>query len=121
VPNATYRRNLQMNDRVFMKKSIRNTRVARKVSRRVFLWLAMVAIAGSLLSCGFVISARQHFEAIRLGYEKEGLRSQASELDERLRRLELERARMSSPVEMERRAKESGLERPAPVRHASGR
>jgi len=101
-----------MTDRFFPDKKIRNARVVRPVSARVFVWLATLAVAGSILSCGFVISARQHFEAVNLGYEKEAIRLQEIQLDEKLRRLDLERARVSSPVELERRASEVGLRRP---------
>ncbi|HWX42319.1 MAG TPA: hypothetical protein VN345_14305 [Blastocatellia bacterium] len=101
-----------MTDRYFPNKRISNARVVRPVSARVFVWLATLAVAGSILSCGFVISARQHFEAVTLGYEKEAIRLQEIQLDEKLRRLDLEKARASSPVELERRAKEAGLGRP---------
>jgi hypothetical protein len=100
-----------MNHKFFPDKHIRNSRVARPVSSRVFAWLAIIAVAGALISCGFVISARQHFEAISLGYETEELRRQAFQLEEKLRQIELERARASSPVEIERRAKKIGLGR----------
>jgi hypothetical protein len=75
-------------------------------------WLAAIGVSGALLSCGFVISARQHFEAISVGYQSEELRRQSTQLEERLRQLELEYARASSPVEIERRAQKLGLERP---------
>jgi hypothetical protein len=101
-----------MTDRFFLDKQINNSRVARPVSARVFTWLAITAIAGALLSAGFVISARQHFEAVSIGYQSEELRRQASQLDEKLRQLELEHARASSPVEIQRRAQKIGLERP---------
>jgi hypothetical protein len=102
-----------MTDRFFPEKRIDNSRVARPVGVQVLLWLAAIAIAGALVSSGFVISARQHFEAIGLGYESEGLRKQADELEEKLRKLELERARALSPVELERRARQMGLEHPS--------
>jgi len=101
-----------MNDRFFPEKKISNVPVARPVSSRVMGWLAAIGVAGALLSCGFVISARQHFEAISVGYQSEELRRQSSQLEERLRQLELEYARASSPLEIERRAQKLGLERP---------
>jgi len=48
----------------------------------VFVWLTIITIAGALLSCGFVISARQHFEALSIGYESEELRRQSFQLEE---------------------------------------
>ncbi|MFY9554524.1 MAG: hypothetical protein WAV20_11960 [Blastocatellia bacterium] len=101
-----------MTDRFFPEKQITNERVARPVSARVMAWLAAIGVAGALLSCGFVISARQHFEAISVGYQSEELRRQSAKLEERLRQLELEYARASSPLEIERRAKKLGLGRP---------
>jgi hypothetical protein len=103
-----------MTDRFFPNKQIQNARVARPVSGRVIAWLTVIAIAGALVSGGFVISAGNHFEAVQLGYQSEELRKQAAELDEKLRQLELQYARASSPVELEKRAQKMGLERPKP-------
>src|SRR5258708_40119506 len=101
-----------MIDSFFPEKQICNVPVPRPVSSRVMGWLAAIGIAGGLLLCGFVISARQHFEAISVGYQSEDLRRQSTQLEERLRQLELEYARAASPVEIERRAHKLGLERP---------
>jgi len=101
-----------MADRFFPDKRIENAPVARPVSRRVLGWLGVVAVAGGLLAGGFIISARQHFEAISIGYQSEEMRRQSAQLEERLRQLELEYSRVSSPVEIERRAQKLGLERP---------
>jgi len=101
-----------MTDRFFPEKQIANEPVARPVSSHVIRWLAAIVVCGALLSCGFVISARQHFEAISVGYRSEELRRQSAKLEERLRQLELEYARASSPLEIERRAQKLGLERP---------
>jgi hypothetical protein len=101
-----------MSDRFFPDKRITNETVARPVSSRVVGWLVAIGVAGALLSGGFVISARQHFEAISVGYQSEEMRRQSAQLEERLRQLELEYARVSSPVEIERRAQKLGLERP---------
>jgi len=101
-----------MTDRFFPDKQISNDPVVRPISARVIGWLVAIAVAGGLLSGGFVLSARQHFEAISVGYQSEGLRRQSAELEERLRQLELDYARASSPVEIERRAQKLGLERP---------
>jgi hypothetical protein len=101
-----------MTNRFVLDKQIQNSQVARPVSGRVFAWLGIIAVAGTLLSGGFVISARQHFEAISIGYESEQLRRQAAQLEEKQRQLELEYARATSPVEIERRAHKIGLEQP---------
>ena len=101
-----------MTNRFFPEKQIRNARVARPVSGRVFVWLAIIAVAGALLCTGFVISGRQHFEAVAIGYETEKLRQESSQLEEKIRALDLEYARVSSPVEVERAAQKIGLQRP---------
>ncbi|HEV8482014.1 MAG TPA: hypothetical protein VGV87_00540 [Blastocatellia bacterium] len=101
-----------MTDRFFPHKPIQNSRVARPISAHIFVWLAIIAVAGALISCGFIISAGQHFDAVKIGYENEDLRRQTAELEERKRQLETERARESSPIEIERRAKRLGLQRP---------
>jgi hypothetical protein len=101
-----------MTNRLFLEKKIRNARVVRPVSGKVFVWLAAIAIGGSLISCGFLISARQHFESVAVGYEKESLRQQRAALEEQLRKLELDLSRASSSLELERRARQAGLGRP---------
>lgn len=101
-----------MTNRFYPEKQIRNTQVARPVSSRVFVWLTVIALAGSLLSCGFVISARQHFQAISVGYQSEEMRRQAAQAEEKRRQLELEYAQLSSPVEIEKRAQQIGLAQP---------
>jgi hypothetical protein len=107
-----------MRDRVFAKKRINNSPVARPVSSRVFVWLTVIAVAGALLTCSFVISARQHFQAVTMGYESEQLRRQLSQVEDKLQKLELERARATSPIELERRASALGLSRPKQKRAA---
>jgi len=69
-------------------------------------------VAGVLLSCSFVIAARQHFQAISIGYQTEELRKQATQQEEQVRQLELEYSRAASPFEIEKRAGEMGLIRP---------
>jgi hypothetical protein len=101
-----------MTDRFFPEKEISNEPVVRPVSSRVMGWLAAIGVAGSLLSCGFILSARQHFAAISVGYQSEELRRESEQLEERLRHLELEYSRASSPFEIERRAQKLGLGRP---------
>ncbi|HWP44283.1 MAG TPA: hypothetical protein VNO14_13650, partial [Blastocatellia bacterium] len=70
-----------MSYKFFPDKRIRNSQVVRPVSNRIFAWLVIITVAGVLISCGFVISARQHFEAVALGYQTEELRRQAFQLE----------------------------------------
>jgi hypothetical protein len=101
-----------MTNRFYPEKQIRNAQVARPVSSRVFVWLTVIALAGAVLSCGFVISARQHFQAISVGYQSEQMRRQTAQIEEKRRQLELEYARLASPVEIEKRAQKIGLAQP---------
>jgi cell division protein FtsL len=101
-----------MTNRFFIDKNIRNAQVARPVSGRVFAWLIVITVAGALLSAGFVISARQHVEAISTGYESEELRRKANQIEEEIRRLDYEYAAATSLPEIERRAKKMGLQQP---------
>lgn len=101
-----------MTSRFIPTKPIRNSSVKRPVSVRVFVWLAIFAVIGTLICSAFVISARQHFEAVSIGYGSEELRQQEAQLQERINRAELERGRIVSPVEMEKRALKLGLVRP---------
>jgi hypothetical protein len=101
-----------MTNRFYPEKQIRNSQVARPVSGRVFVWLTIITLAGALLSGGFVISARQHFEAISIGYQSEELRRQAFQFEEKQRQLELDYARAASLSEIEKHARKIGLEQP---------
>jgi hypothetical protein len=101
-----------MIDQRYLAKRIRNNHVERPISSRALAWLATVATLGAIISLGFVMGARQHFEAIALGYQTEQLRQQAQLLELRKLELELERARLASPIELQKRALEMGL-RPA--------
>jgi|SRR5580704_18778036 hypothetical protein len=98
-----------MADRFFSAREIRNAHVTRPVSGEVFVWLSAIAIAGTLISCSFLVSARRHFEAVKLGYEREKLRDQATGLERNLERLELERDKVSSLEEIKKRATRAGL------------
>jgi hypothetical protein len=101
-----------MIDRCYFAKRICNNHVERPISSRAFAWLAIIATIGAIISFGFVMGARQHFEAVALGYQTEQLRQQAQSLEIRKRQVELERARLASPIEIQKRALEMGL-RPA--------
>ncbi len=102
-----------MTGRFYPDKQIHNARVRRPVSGRVFAWLTLIAVAGAIVASGFVISARQHFDALTLGYQSEELRRQAAQLEEERDKLEAQLDRVSSAIELEQRAKKMGLDRPA--------
>ena len=101
-----------MTSRFIPNKPIKNSSIRRPVSKRAFVWFSVFTVVGILICWGFVISAEQHFEAVTLGFKGEKLRRKADHLEERQQRLELEYKRITSPIEMERRALKLGLIRP---------
>jgi hypothetical protein len=102
-----------MTGRFYPDKQVHNARVRQPISARVFGWLTVVAIAGAIIAAGFVISARQHFEAVKIGYQSEELRRQSSQLEEERIKLQSELDRVSSEIQVEQRAKSMGLQRPS--------
>jgi len=98
-----------MADRFFATRQIPNAYVSRPVSGDVFVWLSVIAIAGTLLSCSFLVSARRHFQAVKMGYERESLREKATGLEKDIERLQLERDKVLSLDEVKRRADRAGL------------
>ena len=100
-----------MTDRFYPNKEINNAPISRPVRARVFLWLIAIAVAGTLVSGGFVISARQHFRALEIGYQSEELRRKAIQLKAKKRQLEMERARAASRLELDQQALKLGMER----------
>jgi len=62
------------------------------------------------LTCGFVYAGRQHFAALRYGYDTENLRREREQLAEQQRRLILQREEAASPVKLEQAAKRLGMQ-----------
>ena len=110
-----------MADRFYPNKEINNAPISRPVRARVFLWLIAIAIAGTLVSAGFVISARQHFRALEIGYQSEELRREAIQLEAKKRQLEMERTRAASRLELEQKARKLGMERAASTKPDASR
>ena len=94
-----------MTEPYFYNKRVRNAPIRRRLDRRFLSWVMIAALAGTVVSCGFLYSARCHFEAVALGYETQERRAELDKLAERRRQLELERERSLSPDELERRAR----------------
>jgi hypothetical protein len=109
-----------MADRFFSRRVIQNSHVSRPVSGRVFVWLSVAAIAGTLISCSLLVSAQQHFGAVKLGYEREALKVTGAGLEQELQKLQLERDKVASLKEIEKRASQAGMvaDTPASVRGA---
>jgi cell division protein FtsL len=88
----------------------RNARIMRESDRDAFLRLGLLLICGLGLTSGFVYAGRQHFAALRYGYETENLRRERDQLVEEHRRFLLQREEAASPVRLERAAKQLGMQ-----------
>ena len=88
----------------------RNAPVTREKDMEAFLRLALLLVVGLGLACGFVYAGRQHFAALRYGYDTENLRREREQLAEQQRRLILQREEAASPVKLEQAAKRLGMQ-----------
>jgi uncharacterized protein HemX len=88
----------------------RNARIAREKDTEAFLRLGLLLVVGLGLACGFVYAGRQHFAALRYGYETENLRHERDQLTEQQRRLILQREEAASPMKLEQAAKRLGMQ-----------
>ena len=84
-----------------IKKDVRNNPIVREVdeARQRALWKS-VGIAGFLV-VAFLVSAWQHFELLKHGYQVEELQRQRSAEEETARRLRLEIDTLKSPKRIE--------------------
>ena len=87
-----------------------NNRVARKVDRSALFRLGMLLLCGLMIAAGFLYAGRQHFVALRYGYETENLRKVQAELAEEQRRFLIEREAALSPGRLERAARRLGMQ-----------
>jgi cell division protein FtsL len=88
----------------------RNFTITRERDGRALSRLALLLMCGLVLTGGFVFAAGQHFAAVRYGYQSEELRRERARLLEEQRRLLLEREAATSPMRLERAAREIGLQ-----------
>jgi uncharacterized protein HemX len=88
----------------------RNTPAVREKDTEAFLRLGFLLVVGLGLACGFVYAGRQHFAALRYGYETQNLRREREQLAEQQRRLILQREEAASPVKLEQAAKRLGMQ-----------
>ena len=58
----------------------RNALVGREKDKDAFLRLGLLLAVGLVLASGFVYAGRQHFAALRFGYETENLRRKRDQL-----------------------------------------
>ncbi|MDQ3257941.1 MAG: hypothetical protein M3R15_29335 [Acidobacteriota bacterium] len=89
-----------------------------RAARRQILWL----LCGLVLAAGFVVAARQKVAAVQYGYKYEELRRERASLLEEQQRLRLALEETNAPANLERAAREIGLQptRPSQVEAASG-
>ena len=88
----------------------RNARIVRQKDTEALLRLGLLLVVGLGLACGFVYAGRQHFAALRYGYETENLRHERDQLTEQQRRLILQREEAASPMKLEQAAKRLGMQ-----------
>ena len=88
----------------------RNAPIARERDKDAFLRLALLLMVGLVLTGGFVYAGRQHFAALKFGYETENLKRQREQLIEEQRRLILQREEAANPVKLEQAAKRLGMQ-----------
>lgn len=87
----------------------RNSRVSRERDFRALSRLGLLLSSGLLLAIGFVFAARQHFAAVRYGYETETLRHERQRLLAEHQRLLLEKEQAATPARLESAARQLGL------------
>jgi cell division protein FtsL len=88
----------------------RNAPVGREKDKDTFFRFGFLLVIGLVLACGFVYAGRQHFAALKFGYETEKLREKRDQLAENQRRLILQRDEAASPERLEQLAKRMGLQ-----------
>ncbi|HEY3102867.1 MAG TPA: cell division protein FtsL [Pyrinomonadaceae bacterium] len=88
----------------------RNAPIAREKDKDAFLRLGLLLVVGLGLASGFVYAGRQHFAALKYGYETENLRREHDRLAEEQRRLILQREEAASPAKLEQAAKRLGMQ-----------
>ena len=88
----------------------RNARVTRETDKEAIMRLGLLLVVGLGLACGFVYAGRQHFAALRYGYETETLRRERDQLEEQQRRLMLAREEAANPIRLEQAAKRLGMQ-----------
>jgi len=88
----------------------KNSPVAREIDNRVIARLTVLLVSGLVIASGFLYAGRQHFAALRYGYETENLRRVHEELADQQRRFLLEREAALNPARLERAARQLGLQ-----------
>jgi cell division protein FtsL len=91
--------------RQYANPNVRRERDPRSARRRALL------LAGCLmLAAGFIYAVRQQIVAVDLGYKTEALRRERQQLEDEQRRLLLALEEHSSPAQLERAARDLGMQ-----------
>ena len=88
----------------------RNKLINQPKDKDAFFRLGMLLVVGLIIACGFVYAGRQHFAALKYGYETEKLRAQRDQLADEQRRLNLKLGEAASPDRLEQAAKRLGMQ-----------
>jgi len=86
-----------------------NHKIHRERDLSALSRLSLLLFFGLALTAGFLFAARQHFAAIKYGYQSEELRREHQRLLEEQRRLLLAKEQAFSPARLEPAARELGL------------
>jgi hypothetical protein len=97
------KRNLPQNEK--------SERVRRERDPIPWRYCFLTLLCGGILVVGFFFAARQHFSAISLGMKNSELRKQRDDLQTEQRRLKVSREVAFSPSELEKVARNIGLEK----------
>ena len=97
-----------------IRKDIQNHAVVRGIDGRQRREFRRLIVLGGLLVALLLLSAWQHFEMVRHGYAIERLRLERAAEDVINRQLRLSLETLRSPQQVERRARQLGLEPPSP-------
>jgi len=89
--------------------------VPREVDNRAIARLVVLLVSGLVIASGFLYAGRQHFAALKYGYETQNLRRIHDELAEQQRRFLLEREAALNPARLERAARQLGLQAVQPT------
>jgi hypothetical protein len=92
-------------------KNQKSEPVRREKDKTVWRYCFLMLLFGGILVVGFFFAARQHFSAISLGMKNSELRKQRDELQTEERRLKVSREMAFSHTELEKAARNIGLEK----------
>jgi hypothetical protein len=87
-----------------------NSTIHRESDRAAFIRLLLVLSISAVCACGFVLAARQHVLAVRLGYQSEALRQEQVRLKTEQEKIKNERDLASNSGRIIAEAQKQGLQ-----------